>query len=56
MRKVRRRVELAAAGGFMKGSGGKRVVLWDPDGHNVRVGPGIIHIIDIITIIHLMQE
>ncbi len=51
MRKVRQRVEIAAAGGFMKGSGSKRVVKWDSDGRNVRPGPGIIEIIGIITII-----
>jgi hypothetical protein len=39
MRKVRQRVEIAAAGGFLKGSGSKRVVKWDSDGHNVRPGP-----------------
>jgi hypothetical protein len=39
----------------MKGSGGKCVVRWDPDGRNVRAGPGIIRIIDIITIIHIID-
>jgi hypothetical protein len=51
MRKVRQRVEIAAAGGFLKGSSSKRVVKWDPDGRNVRPGPGIISIIAIILII-----
>ena len=48
MRKVRQRVEIAAAGGYMKGSGSKKVVKWDPDGRNVRPGPGIIAIIAFI--------
>ncbi len=51
MRKVRARVEFGAAGGHLKGSKGTRVVRWDPDGHNVTAGPGIIHIIYIMTII-----
>jgi hypothetical protein len=51
MRKVRQRVEIAAAGGYMKGSGSKKVVKWDPDGRNVRPGPGIIAIIAFIMII-----
>ena len=50
MRKVRQRVEIAAAGGYMKGIRDNRVVRWDPDGRNVRAGPGIIHIISIMTI------
>ena len=50
-RKVRRRVEIAAAGGYMKGSGGKWIVRWDADGRNVRAGPGIIAIVLIILII-----
>ena len=48
MRKVRQRVEIAAAGGYMKGSGRKKVAKWDPDGRNVRPGPGIIAIIAFI--------
>ncbi len=41
MRKVRMRVELAAAGGYLKGRhNSTRVVKWDPDGRNVRPGPG----------------
>ena len=48
MIKIRKRVEIAAAGGYMKGTGGKRIVRWDPDGRNVRAGPGIICIIHII--------
>jgi hypothetical protein len=51
MRKVRQRVEIAAAGGFLKGSGSKRVVKWDLDGRNVRPGPGIIAIIALMYII-----
>ncbi len=51
MRKVRQRVDVAAAGGFMKGSGSKRVVKWDSDGRNVRPGQGIIEIIGFIAII-----
>jgi hypothetical protein len=51
MRKVRQRVECAAAGGFMKGSHRTRIVKWDPDGRNVRPGQGIITIIGIICII-----
>jgi hypothetical protein len=53
MRKVRARVEFAAAGGNLKGSRGKRVVRWDPDGRNVTAGPGIIYIMYIIAIISL---
>ncbi len=51
MRKVRQRVEVAAAGGFMSGSWSKRVVKWDSDGSNVRPGPGIIEMIGFIAII-----
>ena len=54
MRKVRQRVEIAAAGGYMKGIRDKRVVRLDPDGRNVRAGPGIIHIISIMSIIHIL--
>ena len=54
MRKVRQRVEIAAAGGYMKSVKDKRVVRWDPDGRNVRAGPGIIPIIFLITIKSLM--
>ena len=54
MRKVLQRVEIAFAGGYMKGIRDKRVVRWDPDGRNVRAGPGIIHIITIMTIIHII--
>jgi hypothetical protein len=39
IRKVRARVEFAAAGGHLKGSRGTRVVRWDPDGRNVTAGP-----------------
>ncbi len=46
MRKVRRRVEIAAAGGYMKGAhGGKWIVRWDADGRNVRPGPGTVNAI-----------
>ena len=61
MRKVRQRVEIAAAGGYMKGNRGTRIVKWDPDGRNVRPGPGIIaimyimHIICIISIIYHIE-
>ena len=61
MRKVRQRVEIAAAGGYMKGNRGTRIVTWDPDGRNVRPGPGIIaimyimHIICIISIIYHIE-
>ncbi len=48
MRKVRQRAEIAAAGGFMKGSGSKRVVKWHSDGRNVCPGPGISGIIGFI--------
>ncbi len=52
MRKVRQRVEIAAAGGYLKGHrNSTRVVKWDADGRNVRAGPGIIAIIAIISII-----
>ena len=56
MRKVRQRVEIAAAGGYMKGirDRDKRVVRWDPDGRNVRAGPGIKLIILLITIKTIM--
>ena len=50
MRKVRQRVEIAAAGGYMKGIKDKRVVRWDADGRNVRAGPGIIALIIIIAV------
>lgn len=53
MRKVRQRVEFAAAGGFMKGINRSRIVKWDPDGRNVRPGPGI-EIICIICIIYII--
>ena len=55
MRKVRQRVEIAAAGGFMKGSNRQRIVKWDPDGRNVRPGPGIISFISFIYIISIMS-
>jgi hypothetical protein len=48
MRKVRQRVEIAAAGGFLKGIGSKKIVKWDPDGRNVRPGPEIIAIIALL--------
>ena len=52
MRKVRQRVEIAAAGGYLTGlHTSTRVVKWDPDGRNVRPGPGII---TLILIIHIM--
>ena len=54
MRKVRQRVEIAAAGGFMKGKNRQRIVKWDPDGRNVRPGPGIISFISFISIISIM--
>ena len=54
MRKVRQRVEIAAAGGYLKGRrNSTRVVKWDADGRNVRAGPGIIAIIEIIYIIYI---
>jgi hypothetical protein len=40
MQKVRQRVEIAAAGGHLKGNSRKRVVEWDPDGRKVCPGPG----------------
>jgi hypothetical protein len=55
MRKVRQRVECAAAGGFMKGSRGARIVKWDPDGRNVRAGPGIIAIMYIMSFIYIIS-
>ena len=54
MRKVRQRVEIAAAGGYMTGIRDKRVVRWDPDSRNVRAGPGFKHIILIMTIIRII--
>ncbi len=53
MRKVSARVEFAAAGGQLKGSRGTWAVRWDPHGCNVTAGPGIIHIICIMSIIHI---
>ncbi len=53
MQKVRQRVEIAAAGEYLKGSSSKRVVKWNPDGRNVRPGPGIIANIAIIVIIEI---
>jgi hypothetical protein len=54
MRKVRQRAEIAATGGYLKGSrNSTRVVKWDPDGRNVRPGPGIIAIIHIIIIMFI---
>ena len=55
MRKVRQRVEIAAAGGYMKGIRDKRVVRWDPDCRNVRAGPGIKHIIFIMSIMRIIR-
>jgi hypothetical protein len=52
MRKVRQQVEIAAAGGYLKGSG--KVVKWDQDGRNVRPGPGIIDIFVLIVIIAII--
>ena len=55
MRKVRQKVELAAAGMYLKGRrSSTRVVKWDPDGRNVRPGPGIIAIIQIKYIMFIM--
>ena len=55
MRKVRQKVELAAAGMYLKGRrNSTRVVKWDPDGRNVRPGPGIIAIIQIKYILSIM--
>ena len=55
MRKVRQRAEIAATGGYLKGSrNSTRVVKWDPDGRNVRPGPGIIAIIQIKYIMSIM--
>ncbi len=55
MRKVRQRVEIAAAGGYMKGSHGTRIVKWDPDGRNVRPGQGIIAIMFFIHILYIIS-
>ena len=55
MRKVRQRVEIAAAGGYMKGINRQRIVKWDQDGRNVRPGPGIISFILSISIISILQ-
>ena len=54
MRKVRQRVECAAAGGFMKGSNRSRIVKWDPDGRNVRPGSGNTSFISFISIMLIM--
>jgi hypothetical protein len=54
MRKVRQRVEIAAAGGVMKGSNRQRIVKWDPDGRNVRPGPGNTSFISFISIMLIM--
>ena len=51
MRKVRLKVEIAAAGGYLKGRhSSTRVVKWDPDGRNVRPGPGIFHLYLLYTL------
>ena len=56
MRKVRQRVEIAAAGGYMNGTNRQRVVWWDPYGRNVGAGPGIsFFIITIIQIIYIID-
>jgi hypothetical protein len=58
MRKDRQRVELAAPGGYLKLEGrhnSTRVVKWDPDGRNVRLGPGLITIISIQYIMYIMS-
>ncbi len=54
MRKVRHRVEIVAAGRYMKGSKGKRIVRWDADGRNVTSGSGITSIIHIVFIIKII--
>jgi hypothetical protein len=56
MRKVRQRVKIAAAGGYMKGSRDKGVVRWDPDGRNVRPGPGCSLIITIMQIMYFLSK
>jgi hypothetical protein len=58
LRKVRQRVEIASAGGFLQGSGSKRVVKsrWDSDGRNVRPRPGIIAIIAFIMMISFVRS
>ncbi len=53
-RNVRQRVEIAAAGGYMKGANRQRVVRWDPNGRNVRAGPGITLIIAFITRMYII--
>ena len=40
-KRMRLRVEAAAAGAHLKGARDKWIVKWDPDGRNVRPGPGI---------------
>jgi hypothetical protein len=56
MRKVRQKVELAAAGMYLKGRrSSTRVVKWDPDGRNVRPGPGIIAIMFIMHILYIIS-
>lgn len=40
MKRMRLNVEAAASGAHLKGSRDKWVVKWDPDGRNVRPGPG----------------
>jgi hypothetical protein len=57
IRKVRQRVEIAAAGGYMKGSHGHgtRIAKWNQDSRNVRPGPGIIAIMLIIHILYIIS-
>ena len=40
-KRMRLKVEAAAAGAHLKGARNKWVIKWDPDGRNVRPGPGI---------------
>ena len=57
MRKVRQRIEIAAAGGYLTGrQNSTRVVKWDPDGRNVRPGPGMITLILIIHIMYIISN
>jgi hypothetical protein len=56
MRKVRQKVEIAAAGGYLTGRhSSTRIVKWDPDGRNVRPGPGIIALESIIHVMYIMS-
>ena len=63
-KRMRLKVEAAAAGAHLPGARDKWVVKWDPDGRNVRPGPGtwyctvlqIMKIIKIFTIVIILTK